>query len=224
MDPYNLLSFALRRFSFITPTRLLQFRESPTEPHRIQLSKLSSAKMKTILILGASYGGISVAHRILKQTKATPVKVILVSPNTHHYWNVASTRALVPGQIPDEKIFQAIAPGFKQYPSDLFEFINASADNLNVEAKKVTIASSAGQQSLSYDILILATGSNTKEDVPFKGCGTTEATKDALHIFQNKVKQAHSIYIAGAGATGVEVTGELAFEYGKQKKITLVRY
>jgi NADH dehydrogenase FAD-containing subunit len=130
---------------------------------------------------------------------------------------------LVPGQIPDEKIFQAIAPGFKQYPSDRFEFINASAESLNVETKKVTITGPTGQQALSYDILILATGSNTKEDAPFKGNGTTEATKDALHVFQNKVKQAQNIYIAGAGATGVETAGEIAFEHGKQKKITLVR-
>jgi NADH dehydrogenase FAD-containing subunit len=77
-----------------------------------------------------------------------------------------------------------------------------------VETQKVTIAGPTGQQALSYDILILATGSNTKEDVPLKGRGSTEATKDALHIFQNKVKQAQSIYVAGAGATGVEVAGK----------------
>ena len=178
--------------------------------------------MKTVVILGGSYGGISTAHRILKQAKTTPVKIILVSPNTHHYWNLASARALVPGQIPDDKIFQAIAPGFKQYPADKFEFIVGSAESLDVETKKVTVAGSEGQKVLDYDILILATGSSTKGDVPLKGRGSTEATKDAVHVFQQKVKQAKTIHVAGAGATGVELAGEIAFEYKGQKNVTLV--
>lgn len=177
---------------------------------------------KTVVILGGSYGGISTAHRLLKQTKATPVKVILVTPNTHFYWNLGACRALVPGQLKDEKIFQAIAPGFKQYTADRFEFIVGSAESLDVETKKVTITGASGQSELSYDILILATGSSTKEDVPLKGRGSTEATKDALHVFQQKVKQAKNITIAGAGPTGCEVAGEIAFEYKGQKNITLV--
>jgi len=177
---------------------------------------------KTIVILGGSYGGISTAHRILKQTKATPVKVIIVSPNTHFYWNIASARALVPGQLSDEKIFQAITPGFKQYPADKFEFVVGTAESLDVDTKKVTVAGSTGQIVLNYDILILATGSSTKEDIPLKGRGTTEATKEALHVFQQKVKQAKTIHIAGAGATGVEVAGEIGFEYEGQKTVTLV--
>ncbi|TVY49390.1 Oxidoreductase [Lachnellula occidentalis] len=178
--------------------------------------------MKTVVILGGSYGGISTAHRILKQAKTTPVKIILVSPNTHHYWNIAGPRALVPGQIPDDKIFQSIAPGFKQYPANRFEFVLGSAESLDAESKKVTVAGSAGQKVLDYDILILATGSSARGDVPLKGRGSTEATKDALHVVQQKVKQAKDIHIAGAGSTGVELAGELAFEYKGQKNITLI--
>lgn len=178
--------------------------------------------MKTVVILGGSYGGISTAHRIFKQAKINPVKIILVSPNTHHYWNIAGPRALVPGQISDDKIFQSIAPGFKQYPADRFEFVLGSAESLDVETKKVTVAGPTGQKVLDYDILILATGSSTKGDVPLKGRGSTEATKDAIHVFQQKVKQAKDIYIAGAGPTGVELAGEIAFEYKGQKNITLV--
>ncbi|TVY81370.1 Oxidoreductase ptaL [Lachnellula suecica] len=180
--------------------------------------------MKTVVILGGSYGGVSTAHRILKQAAkvSSPVKIILVSPNTHLYWNIAATRALLPGQIADEKIFQAIAPGFKQYPADRFEFIIGSAEGVDVATKKVTVSGATGNSELSYDILILATGSNAKEDIPLKGKGSTEATKESLHVFQNKVKQAKTIYVVGAGPTGVEVAGELGFEYGKTKKITLV--
>ena len=135
---------------------------------------------------------------------------------------MASSRAIVPGQFPDEKIFQPIAPGFEQYPADRFDFILASAKSLDVQTKKVGISSSTGNQELDYDFLIVATGSHMKEDTPLKGLGSTEATKKALHDFQARVKNAKTIVVAGGGVTGCEVAGELAFEYGARKEIILV--
>lgn len=43
------------------------------------------------------------------------------------FWNMAAVRAVVPGQFADDKVFQPIAPGFKQYPVDRFEFIIGTA-------------------------------------------------------------------------------------------------
>jgi len=179
--------------------------------------------MKNIVILGGSYGGVSTAHRILKQAPSTnPFKITLVSPNTHVYWNMASPRGLIPGQLKDEQLFQPIAAGFEQYSVNRAEFILASADHLDLEAKKVKLCGLTGRQTLDYDFLILATGSHTKEPTPFKELGSTQATADSLHDFQERVGQAKTIVIAGAGVTGVEVAGELGYEYGIQKKIILV--
>ncbi|MCJ1400479.1 hypothetical protein MMC11_003685 [Xylographa trunciseda] len=176
--------------------------------------------MKHIVILGGSYAGISTAHRILKQAaKIGPLKITLVSPNTHFYWSMASPRGVVPGQLADEKLFQPIAAGFSKYPARQFEFILAKAESLDVEAKTVGIS---GGETLDYDYLILATGSHTKGDTPFKGLGTTEETRDALHNFQSEVTKSKTIVIAGAGVTGVEAAGELAFEYGREKDLILI--
>lgn len=182
--------------------------------------------MKNILILGGSYAGVSTAHRVLKGAakSGNACKVTLVCPNTHFYWNLASPRAVIPGELADEKLFVPLAAGFKQYSADKFELIHAYAENLDVEAKTVTITSDIGGSTthLKYDFLILATGSETKEKTPFKTMGSTEQTKDALHSFQAQVKAAKSILVAGAGITGVEIVGELASEYGDGKRITLV--
>ncbi|KAN0099518.1 putative apoptosis-inducing factor [Hyaloscypha variabilis] len=163
---------------------------------------------KNIIILGASFSGVN--HSCV--------------PNSHFYWNIAVPRALLSGQIPDEKIFQSIADGFKQYPPGQFEFIVASAKSLDVEGKKVglEILGSASVRTLDYDFLIIATGSSTKEDTPFKTVTSTETTKDRLHALQAELKKAKTIVIAGAGPTGVEIAGELAFEHGQQKKIILL--
>lgn len=184
---------------------------------------LPALEMKTVVILGGSYAGITTAHKLLKASASTgDIKVILVSPNTHLYWNLASVRAIVPGQFTDDKLFQPIAPGFKQYRADQFEFVIGTAESLDIAGKKVAISSKTGSSTLSYDILVLATGSHTRAEAPWKGRATYEETLDSLHDYQARVKKATSIVVAGGGATGVETSGELGFEYGKTKKITLI--
>lgn len=190
---------------------------------RLSDTSLTPSTMKNIIILGGSYVGISTAHRILKQSANTgTVKVTLVSPNSHFYWNMASPRGLISGELVDDKLFLPTAAGFSQYKASQFEFILASAENLDIKAKKVELSSPAGNKTLEYDLLILATGSSTQGETPFKGLGSTEKTQYAIRNFQARVKEAKTIVLAGAGATGVELAGELGFKYGKQKDVILV--
>jgi NADH dehydrogenase FAD-containing subunit len=179
--------------------------------------------MKNIVILGGSYTGITAAHGILKQASKTgPFMVTLVSPSTHHYGNMAAARGILPDQFTDDQLFVPIAPGFAQYPKSQFEFVVASAESLDVKAKTVGISTATGHKTtLSYDYLILATGTRTKEPTPFKGLGPTETTKAALHDFQARVAKAKKIVVAGAGITGVEVAGELGY-WHPSKEIVLV--
>jgi NADH dehydrogenase FAD-containing subunit len=180
--------------------------------------------MENIIILGGSYAGVAAAHQLLKQSaKTVPIKVTIVTPNTHFYWNIASPRGLIPGQFTDEQLFQPIAEGFAKYPTEKFQFILATAESIDVKAKTVSIFSSAGgEKTLEYDVLILATGSSTRESIPLKGLGSTEATKEALHEFQTLVGNSKTIVVAGGGVTGCEVAGELGYEYGSEKEIILV--
>ncbi|TVY31597.1 Oxidoreductase, partial [Lachnellula occidentalis] len=187
----------------------------------------SNTKIMTqIVILGASQAGIRAAHRILTQAeksgKAGLVKLTLVSPNTHMYWNLAAPRGLVPGQLTDEDMFQPIAPGLKRYTGSQVKFVVGQAESLDFDTKMVEISSASGNETLEYDILVLATGATTKAEVAFKGTGSTEVAKDAVHGFQARVEKAKTIVIAGAGPTGVEFAGELASVYGKEKHVTLL--
>jgi apoptosis-inducing factor 2 len=198
------------------------FRQQLSDP------SLKSRTMKHIVIVGGSFAGVSSAHRILKQSAKTatgPCKVTLVSRDSHFYWNIAAPRGLLPEQIPDDKLFQPIAAGFAHYPAGQFEFVLGTATGIDVEAKQLKISGPAAKETkLDYDFLILGTGSNTKGDTPFKSIGSTESTKNALHEFQARVKNAKTIVVVGAGPTGVEISGELGFEYGKGKQIILVSW
>jgi NADH dehydrogenase FAD-containing subunit len=209
------------------------------EKHSANTAHSIPPKMKKIIILGGSYAGVSTAHRILKQAAKSansiiPFKIILVSPNTDLYWNMASPRAILPGQLTDDQLFQPIAAGFTKYSPDQFEFILGYATRIDVDKQTVTISATGGLSDgdgdgdalksvvLDYNHLILATGSRTRNGTPLKGLGSTDKTKAALHHFQGQIDEAKVIVVAGGGVTGIEVAGELGFQYGRTKEIILV--
>ncbi|KAH7313097.1 AMID-like mitochondrial oxidoreductase-like protein [Rhexocercosporidium sp. MPI-PUGE-AT-0058] len=180
---------------------------------------------KTIVILGASYAGLTVTHKLLKSTlrnRKGEYKIVLVSPTTHHYWNLASVRAIIPGQIPDNKLFAPIQPSLTPH-KDTITFLLGTATSLDPDSKTVTITTLEGSIAQQYDILVITTGSRTQGDVPWKpSLQGYEATKNGLHEIQERVRDAKSIVLGGAGPTGVEAAAELGFEYGKGKEVTLI--
>jgi len=182
--------------------------------------------VKTVVILGAGWAGLPLAHKLLKYTlpkSKDGLKLILVSPNTHFYWNLAAVRGVIPGVFTDDQLFLPIQPGFAQYPDGSFEFVLGKASSIDSESNTVEIVrNEAAKLSLSYDQLVIATGSQILSNLPFKPIGTHEETLAALHSLQKQIDAAKSIVVGGAGPTGVETAGELAARYGSQKEVTLI--
>ena len=136
-------------------------------------------------------------------------------------------RAIVPNLIDDDRLFQPLSKALSQYPSTSYELIIGSADASDFTARTVTVSpqDGSGPKTLSYDQLVLATGSRPaaaassgKADVPWKATGTYEETLAVLHDTAKRVADAHHIVVGGAGPTGVELAGELAFAYGSNGK------
>lgn len=180
---------------------------------------------KTVVILGAGWAGLPLAHKLLKHTlpKVKDLKVILVSPNTHFFWNLAAVRAVIPGTLTDDQMLLPIQPGFARYPDGSFEFVLGKASNIEPDSNIVIITKNDGIRShLTYDHLVIATGSQILSDLPFKPVGTHEETVNALHTLQKQIGEAKSIVVAGAGPTGVETAGEIAAHYGAKKEVTLI--
>ncbi|TEA12241.1 Oxidoreductase ptaL [Colletotrichum sidae] len=180
--------------------------------------------VKNVVILGAGYAGLGIAHKLLKYTqpKVKDLKVTLVSPSTHLYWNCAAVRGLIPGEFSDDTLFNQIKPGFDKYPQDAFDFVLGKATSFDPATNTVQVETNEGLKSIEYAELVIATGSNLASNIPFKTIGTHEETLAAWHSLQSEVKAANSIVISGAGATGVETAGELGQAYGATKQITLI--
>jgi NADH dehydrogenase FAD-containing subunit len=84
---------------------------------------------------------------------------------------------------------------------------------------KVSVGADASERELSYDYLVVATGTRNFDasNVPWKNNGSHEEITTLLAETQQRVKAAKHIVVAGAGATGVETAAELGFEYGSPK-------
>jgi hypothetical protein len=101
-------SFTTLSLSLFIPAGLYLFFQRHTN-RKLQQQidyKGEMSNTNTVVILGGSYVGLAIAHSLLKHTlpNAKGLKVVVVSPNTHMYWNLASVRAIIPGQMADEKV------------------------------------------------------------------------------------------------------------------------
>jgi NADH dehydrogenase FAD-containing subunit len=174
------------------------------------------SEQKTILIIGGSFSGMSIAHYVLKHVvpklpSPSSYVVTIVSASTHFMIRQAAPRALVsPSLIPYDRIFTPLEPQFSQYPRQNFNFVHAVATSLDHVAQtvKIQLMDSKEERVLAYHALVLATGGRAQS--PLHGLqGDHTTTLDAWKAFQTALPKAKSIVIAGGGPTGVETAGEL---------------
>jgi apoptosis-inducing factor 2 len=183
-----------------------------------------------IVIIGASFGGLATAHRLLgnvfptmKHTKVG-YKITIISPNTQFYWNCGAPRTLVnPERLPAEKVFLDIAPGFAQY-GEQYEHRQAYATSIDPQCQVVSyskIAHGPIDGTVRYDSLLLASGSYYNNPLWSLQYGE-DVTKQALSKTHAQLRVAKTIVIAGGGPTGIETAGELGHLYGSTKSISLL--
>ncbi|KAI9754643.1 MAG: hypothetical protein M4579_004606 [Chaenotheca gracillima] len=188
-----------------------------------------------IVVLGAGVAGLNVAHSLLRHvipavTATSPsdsYKVILVNPSSHFYWVFGAPRALISEKVwPLDKSFGPIAEHFSSYPKETFEFVQGQGVELDAAAHKLIIRPTAKgaaseTRTIEYRSLVLSVGSSA--DNPLWGVREShEVTRAALQDMHKRLPAAKSIVIAGGGAAGTETAGEIAFEFGKTKQVTIL--
>ncbi|KKO97253.1 hypothetical protein THAR02_10642 [Trichoderma harzianum] len=174
---------------------------------------------KTIVILGVGVAAAPLIRQTMRNVvlKEKDYNMIVVAPNTHFHWPIAMPRVVVPGQLADDKAMIDLRPFFKEYPADKFEFVQGVASAMDPASNTVDVLLSSGaSRTINYHTIVVATGTSSKDNMPWKSMGDTEHTKSRLREVQAQIKNAKSIVIAGGGQTGAETAGELGFEYSKE--------
>lgn len=169
--------------------------------------------LRTVVIIGAGYFGISAANRLANSGKDISVK--LISSSKFTYSLVSSIRVPVQND-----------PKRTVYPVD--EVLNKQVELIIDEVTDINPGSVGlkEQGTLKFDSLIIATGAKWANPL-----GSTNQFKDDyVKYFEdqhNKIKNAKHIVLVGGGFNNIELIGELMYKYKdelskKQKKITMV--
>ena len=185
---------------------------------------MSTTGVHNLVIVGASFGGIPVAHELLKNVfpaveAKQQYKVILISSSDHFFWKIGSPRTIVnPDALPLEKVLLPINDGFKSYNAKQYEFLKAYVNTIDPAKRTVTTST---QVTIKYDSLVIASGTRFSSSIWSLTDGT-EALVSSIKAIQEKLPIAKSVVVAGGGAAGSESAGEVGVTYGGRVKITFL--
>ncbi|XP_059431137.1 uncharacterized protein LOC132164619 [Corylus avellana] len=159
----------------------------------------NEAASRRLVIIGGGVAGSFLAKSFQFQADVT-----LIDPKEYFEIPWASMRAMV-----DPSIAKRSVINHRDYFTN-GQLVISSAVNVT-ETEVMT----ADGQLIPYDFLVIATGHS--EPVP-------ESKTERLNQYKaesQKINSASSILIVGGGPTGVELAGEIAFDY-PDKKVTMV--
>ncbi len=175
------------------------------------------SQKKNLVIIGGSFAGLSAAHYFFKHVlPSLPEKnnyhVTIVDSSKEFMFRFAALRAVASAKLmPTSEFFFPIEDALKKYDSKFYTIIQSKAISLDTDACTVMLElakSESKTQTLSYNALVLATGTRTQSPM-FSLHSGRETVEEALKEMHERLPQAKSILISGGGPTGIETAGEL---------------
>lgn len=178
---------------------------------------IPDTKVPRIVVIGGGFAGISFINQLQKQK----VQVVLFDRHNYHTFQPLLYQVSTAGLEPD-----SIAYPLRKIFRKNKDFHFRLAEVLHINTKSKTITTSIG--SLSYDYLVIATGTRTnffgnknieENSMPMK---TIPQALDIRSLMLQNIEAADittsvternrllNFVIAGAGPTGVELAGALA--------------
>jgi hypothetical protein len=95
------------------------------EETSISMARFPEIPPKTVVILGAGWDGLPLAHKLLKYTLPKVkegLKVYLVLPNSHFSWNIAAVRGVIPEQFQTTNYSSPSNPDSQNAPATILSF------------------------------------------------------------------------------------------------------
>ena len=189
----------------------------PTETE-IALFPNSDGRKPRVVVVGCGFGGLQAAHNLVKYD----VELVLIDRTNHHLFQPllyqVSTAALSPADIASP-----IRSLLGEHPS--VSVILGDVTGVDKEKREVCVRDTG---SISYDYLVLATGSAYAwfgHDEWSKHAATLKTLPDALQIRRRileafdwaesrrdpaEVEALTTFVVIGGGPTGVELSGSIA--------------
>lgn len=183
--------------------------------------------MKNVVIIGGGYGGIAALKTLASRKDIT---ITLIDQHPYHFLQTEGY-SLIAGTLPFDRTIVNLYSLCQSYGENV-SFIHNGVSNIDLDRKCVYIEK---KEQISYDYLIIATGSVTRmlesiEGLQNSGYGI-KSLRGAFHMKQffeqelfvrmenhKHAKEFYSIVIGGAGLTGVEIAAEMQHYFNRYYK------
>ncbi|KAI0824370.1 FAD/NAD-P-binding domain-containing protein [Trametes gibbosa] len=212
-------------------------------------SRAATHTLKTVAVLGASYGGARAAQ-LLANDLPQGWRVVLVDRNSHmNHLYVLPRYAVLPGHehkafIPYDNVFQLPtaydATKSDEPPVDLSRHVMLHARVTELMPHELTLDKSFPEHGISntlrFEYLVYALGSHLPSPINLWGSVADEVEKDDvvdvvrgtkeggvawLKKFQKRVERASSVLVVGGGALGIQYATDIA-EIHPGSQVTLL--
>ncbi|KAF3994177.1 hypothetical protein FT663_00147 [Candidozyma haemuli var. vulneris] len=171
--------------------------------------------MPHVVILGGSFAGCNAVKTLY--SLAPDLELTLISSSSHAYFNCAAPRLLVEPETLEKTLF-SLDTFVQKHSKGRGRFVQGTATKANLEKKEIEVDATNGNKTITYDYLVIATGTKSS-DKGFKVNQSHEEASEAILDWGKKIKAAETIGILGGGPTGVESAGEIAHDL--KKKVTV---
>ncbi|KAG5353578.1 Apoptosis-inducing factor 2 [Termitomyces sp. T112] len=171
---------------------------------------------RNIVIVGGGSAGVNTARALSKTLDSTKYELILINPLPYRIWLVATLRLAV---TQDEALKNDIfLPYDKVFINGHGKFVQGKVVSFEQSKEGGSVTLESGEK-IDYHILLLSQGSNWNgpPDFPHTDTGVQEHIS-SLH---SKLANARHIVLAGGGAVGIELAGEIKDQW-PDKKVTIV--
>ncbi|KAI0179571.1 FAD/NAD(P)-binding domain-containing protein [Hypoxylon sp. FL1284] len=211
------LLLSLLRHSLSFRIKLLQRFISPPSP-----SLSAPKKPRNIVIVGASVAGYTAARTIAQYLLPdSPYRIVVVEPRDHFHFTWVLPRFCV-AEGHEHKAFIPyggyLPAGSLEADGGKVKWIQDRVESISRDA--ITLKSSG--EHVSYEFLIVATGSGATDSLPSRVPADSKAEgEELLKQMQKRIKEARDLVVVGAGAAGVELATDAKSKY-PEKHVTLV--
>eukprot|EP00730_Choanoeca_flexa_P014902 TRINITY_DN6688_c0_g2_i2.p1 TRINITY_DN6688_c0_g2~~TRINITY_DN6688_c0_g2_i2.p1 ORF type:complete len:419 (+),score=34.85 TRINITY_DN6688_c0_g2_i2:3-1259(+) len=168
------------------------------------------------VVVGGAFGGIACIHHLAATTSQDDLDIVLVEPKDFFEYTPGVLRAMIQ---PEHQ--KSLAFSLSELPPRV-DHCQGRVASIQPQEQTVSVTRGSERFSLSYDYLVLATGTSSYSE---PGIYSQDLRlTDRQNSIQEKARciaESEKIVIVGAGAVGVELAGEILSRY-PSKHVTLV--
>lgn len=175
-----------------------------------------SRSKKNIVIVGGGTAGVHAAKSLSRSLDADQYQLVLINPLPYRVWLIASLRLAV---SPQEELKEITSKYDKILSDGEAKFVQGTVTAIESSVGGGGSVTLESGEKIQYHVLLLSQGSKWKGPPGFPR--TENGVKEHVASLQNHFDKARNIVIAGGGAVGYELAGEIK-DIWPTKKVTIV--